>query len=362
MKTEYNTTITLTIEIPRKLIQEGNTIIIKVSDSPAGCTITSFQSNGTIDKQNIDNSQIRQHTSKDIPTVGGFIQKLSSQLNNSGNHRLAETYLSTMRSFMRFRNGQALPIGDLDSRIVCEYETYLRRQDLAPNTVSFYLKRLRTIYNKAVEAHSFTDTHPFARVSTKNAPTAKRALSVDEIRRIAVAQTDNEEEQMARDLFVFSYFARGMSFVDIAFLRKSDIRDGYLVYRRRKTGQQLKMAWHESMQHIADRLPSKDGVHLLSILDQRSDQHLRHQYHYRQCRLNQALKRLAQRIGIPKKVTMYCARHSWATIARNSNVPVSVISEALGHQSEKTTRIYLGSISADRMDGYSRQLIELIVC
>lgn len=355
MKTEDKDIITLTIEIPRKLIQKSNTIIVKVSDSPAECAITS----GNVEHQNNPSTQ---QSPKNIPTIGEFIEKLSAQLNDSGRHRLAETYLSTLRSFMRFRNDRDLPLGELDSRIVSEYETYLRRQDLAPNTVSFYLKRLRAIYNKAVESLPLADAQPFAHASTKNAPTAKRALSVDEIRRLAAAQTDNEEERTARDLFLFSYFTRGMSFVDIAYLRKTDISDGLLVYRRRKTGQELRMAWHESMQRIADRLPSKDGVHLLGILDQGDEKGLRQQYHYRQCRINQALKRLAQRIGIPKKVTMYCARHSWATIARDSNVPVSVISEGMGHQSEKTTRIYLGSISADRMDGYNRHLIELIAC
>lgn len=151
-----------------------------------------------------------------------------------------------------------------------------------------------------------------------------------------------------------------MSFVDIAFLEKGSIKDGQLIYKRKKTGKELRVAWRPCMQEIADRYPSLDGKHLLGIVNQNIVTDVRKQYHYRQCRVNKALQKFTRRIGIPMKVTMYCARHSWATIAKEKNIPISVISDSMGHNSEKITRIYLKSINDDVIDRYNDMLIEAI--
>lgn len=151
-----------------------------------------------------------------------------------------------------------------------------------------------------------------------------------------------------------------MSFVDIAFLEKGSLKDGQLIYKRKKTGKELRVAWRPCMQEIADRHPSLDGKHLLGIVNQNVVTDVRKQYHYRQCRVNKALQKFARRIGMPMKVTMYCARHSWATIAKEKNIPISVISDSMGHNSEKITRIYLKSINDDVIDRYNDMLIEAI--
>ena len=151
-----------------------------------------------------------------------------------------------------------------------------------------------------------------------------------------------------------------MSFVDIAYLKKTDLNNTYLIYKRKKTGQELKIAWRKEMQELVDRNSSKDGVHLLGILDENSEKSLRFQYHYTQCIINTALKRLGKQLNLETNLTMYVARHSWATIARQKNIPLSVICDGMGHNSEKTTQIYLQSVDAEAIDRCNDKLIAAI--
>ena len=348
----FYSNMVLVIDLSKDLLFEsGDKIVITLDGQLDKC---SYKVNKLPCSGEVSISQ-----SPPLPTLAKYIESLSARLCQNGKHRLAETYGSTLRSFMAFRQ-EDLAVNALNKEIVEDYECYLRRKGLTLNTVSFYLKRLRAIYNKAQETFGFPNLHPFAYAFTKATQTAKRALTTIEIQKIANAETYSELESLAKDLFLFSYYTRGMSFVDIASLKKSDIRNGCLIYKRKKTGQELRMAWRECMQEIVDRHPSLDGVHLLGILDATLAKDIRKQCHYIQCRINQALKKITDRMDISKHVTMYCARHSWATIANEQNVPINIISESMGHKSERTTRIYLKSINADKIDRYNDLLIKAI--
>ena len=344
----------LRIEIPKELIRQDAEIVIKVSNrnNALGYVIENGNEHDAL--------QIAKEDTNVCPMLGEYVRELTQRLHKNGKHRSAEIYTCTLRSFMKFRKEKDLLISQLDSLIMEDYESYLRKNGLTLNTISFYMKRLRAIYNKALEQYGLEDRNPFAHSFTKNTPTAKRALTAENIHQIVAATTVTEEEALARDLFLFSFYTRGMSFVDIAFLEKGSIKDGQLIYKRKKTGKELRVAWRPCMQEIADRHPSLDGKHLLGIVNQNVVTDVRKQYHYRQCRVNKALQKFTRRIGIPMKVTMYCARHSWATIAREKNIPISVISDSMGHNSEKITRIYLKSINDDVIDRYNDMLIEAI--
>ena len=344
----------LRIEIPQELIRQDAEIVIKVSNrnNALGYVIEKGSEH--------DAQQIAKEDMNACPTLGEYVRELTQRLYKNGKYRSADIYMCTLRSFMRFRKGKDLLISQLDSLIMEDYESYLRKNGLTLNTISFYMKRLRAIYNKALEQYGLEDRKPFAHSFTKNTPTAKRALTAENIHQIVAATTVTEEEALARDLFLFSFYTRGMSFVDIAFLEKGSLKDGQLIYKRKKTGKELRVAWRPCMQEIADRHPSLDGKHLLGIVNQNVVTDVRKQYHYRQCRVNKALQKFTRRIGIPMKVTMYCARHSWATIAKEKNIPISVISDSMGHNSEKITRIYLKSINDDVIDRYNDMLIEAI--
>lgn len=344
----------LRIEIPKELIRQDAEIVIKVSNrnNALGYVIENGNEHDAL--------QIAKEDTNVCPMLGEYVRELTQRLHKNGKHRSAEIYTCTLRSFMKFRKEKDLLISQLDSLIMEDYESYLRKNGLTLNTISFYMKRLRAIYNKALEQYGLEDRKPFAHSFTKNTPTAKRALTAENIHQIVAATTVTEEEALARDLFLFSFYTRGMSFVDIAFLEKGSIKDGQLIYKRKKTGKELRVAWRPCMQEITDRHPSLDGKHLLGIVNQNVVTDVRKQYHYRQCRVNKALQKFTRRIGIPMKVTMYCARHSWATIAKEKNIPISVISDSMGHNSEKITRIYLKSINDDVIDRYNDMLIEAI--
>ena len=149
-----------------------------------------------------------------------------------------------------------------------------------------------------------------------------------------------------------------MSFVDIAYLKKEDIREGVITYTRRKTRHMLAIRWERAMQRIVNRYPS-NTKYLLPIIHSVGTNE-RSQYRAVQDRVNRLLKSIAEQAGIRKDITMYCARHSWATIAREQKFPVSVISHAMGHNNERTTEVYLKSIDSAVIDNCNRALIHLL--
>lgn len=214
----------LRIEIPKELIRQDAEIVIKVSNrnNALGYVIENGSKH--------DAQQIAKEDMNACPKLGEYVRELTQRLYKNGKYRSADIYMCTLRSFMRFRKGKDLLISQLDSLIMEDYESYLRKNGLTLNTISFYMKRLRAIYNKALEQYGLEDRKPFAHSFTKNTPTAKRALTAENIHQIVAATTVTEEEALARDLFLFSFYTRGMSFVDIAFLEKGSIKDGQLIY------------------------------------------------------------------------------------------------------------------------------------
>lgn len=286
-----------------------------------------------------------------------FMEEIIDDCRAHGKDRTADTYLSTLRSFRRFRQEKDLGLCELDKSVTKAYETWLKTDGVCLNTVSFYLRRLRAAYNQAVERGLTSDCHPFKNVYTGMCRTEKRAVDLATIKRLKDYQPTDSGEARARDLFLFSFYTRGMPFVDMAYLKKSDVRDGYLYYQRHKTRQQLVVRWEREMQDIVDRLSASCfGDYLLPIVT--SDRCLASsQYRGRQWRTNCKLTQIGAKLQLERKLTMYVARHSWASIARSLGHPVSLISAAMGHTSERTTQIYLKELDANAIDRANRDLI-----
>jgi integrase len=159
----------------------------------------------------------------------------------------------------------------------------------------------------------------------------------------------SQSMEFARDMFMFSFYTRGMSFVDMAFLKKTDLNNGMLTYRRKKTGQLLSIRWEKCMQDIVDKYPGNYSTYLLPIIIHiRKDERL--QYKNSICLVNRRLKEIGKKLGLVHPLTMYVARHSWASVARGKHIPLSVISEGMGHDSEKTTLIYLAALDTTVID------------
>lgn len=297
------------------------------------------------------------------PDAGGFLsfaRSLAGQLRQIGKIRTSERYTTVLNSFGRFRRDVEVPWDEVDSDLMIEYETYLKSRGVCPNTSSYYMRGLRAIYNRAVEKGMTVQRDPFKYVYTGIGKTVKRAVPLKVIRRIRDMDLALfPAMDFARDIFMFSFYTRGMSFIDMAYLRKKDLQNGTLSYRRRKTGQQLFIRWEKCMQEILDKYPVNETEYLLPIITKR-DEDYRKQYANELHRVNHLLKKIGKQLDLPIPLTMYVGRHSWASIAKSRNVPISVISEGMGHDSENTTQIYLASLDTTVVDKANKRILDLL--
>lgn len=278
-----------------------------------------------------------------------FMENTIFRLKRLGKERTSETYTSTLFSFMRFRKGRDLLFEEMTSDLMMEYEAWLKSNGVRMNTVSFYNRILRAVYNRAVEQELTPQRYPFKHVYTGIDKTVKRAIPLKDIKRIKELDLSLKPSlDFARDMFMFSFYTRGMSFVDMAYLKKSDLQNGILSYKRRKTHQMLTIKWEKCMQAIVDKYTTRDSEYLLPIIRDRNNE--RRQYRNMLRLVNNNLKKISILAGLHTNLTMYVTRHSWASAAKDQNIPLSVISEGMGHDSENTTLIYLASLDTSKVD------------
>ena len=280
-----------------------------------------------------------------------FMQGVIAQLQQMGKQRTSETYRCTLKSFMQFRDNKDVLLEDIDSDLMLMYEAYLRGRGLTKNSTSFYMRILRAVYNRAVDKDLTANRNPFKHVYTGIDKTIKRAIPLKAIKQIKNLDLSLQPSlDFARDMFLFSFYTRGMSFIDMAYLKKKDLSNGILSYRRRKTGQQLFIRWEMCMQEIAEKYDTSQSNYLLPIFKPFSKIDERKQYQNAMYLINRKLKEIGKMVGVQTPLTMYVARHSWASVAKNKKVPISVISEGMGHDSEMTTQIYLSSLDTAVVD------------
>lgn len=271
-------------------------------------------------------------------------------------------YVSAVNRFMEFRGHEDLAFSQMTSDMMEMYQSWLWNRGVGQNTVAFYLRTLRTLHNKAIEAGQAPDNDIFAHVQTANARTAKRAISVKDIRKIEKMELPRGSSlDKARDLFLLSFYLRGMAFVDMAFLKKSDLKCGMISYNRRKTHQNLNIEWMKPMQAIVDKYAeqTKDSLYLLPILTGKETS-LYTAYRKAEHNTNYNLKKIGERIGLKIPLTTYVARHTWASIALHMNIPIATISEGMGHNSYKTTQIYLQSLDMATINEANERIIRKI--
>ena len=276
--------------------------------------------------------------------------------------RKKERYMSAYAKFAKFTGGNDMLVSDVTADTMEAFNAMMKADGLQNNTLSFYNRTLRAVYNMAVEQGLTEDRNPFKRVYTGIAKTVKRAVPVNVIRNIAhLDLKDNPSDDYARDMFLFSFYTRGMSFVDMAFLKKSNLQYGILTYHRHKTGQALNIKWEKPMQDIVDKHKADgDSPYLLDIIRPAGSTNERSQYKSRSCNVNTHLKNVGRAVGLQVPLTMYVARHSWASACKASNIPLSVISEGMGHDNEETTRIYLAQLDTSVVDKANRKIIKQV--
>ena len=197
-----------------------------------------------------------------------FMQGIIARLKQMGKIRTAENYSCTLKSFMQFRGDRDVLLSEIDSDLMQLYEAYLHGKGAVRNTSSFYMRILRAVYNRALEKGLMEQRNPFRHVYTGVDKTVKRAVPLSAIKRMKNLDLSLQPNlEFARDMFLFSFYTRGMSFIDMAHLKKKDLQNGFLSYRRRKTGQQLVIRWEKCMQEIVGKYPEDSfSPYLLPVL------------------------------------------------------------------------------------------------
>ncbi|MCD7969949.1 MAG: site-specific integrase [Alistipes sp.] len=307
-----------------------------------GDIVTEFQKTGTAD------------------TVLAFACNVARDLQADGRVRTARAYRSASKSLVKFNGGRDMLLCEITAGRMREYERWLLDRGLQMNTISFYMRNLRAIYYRAVAAKVITanEINPFEDVYTGVYETRRRSLDRQDINALASLEkkipANNSRLRSALLYFLFAYHARGMSFIDLAYLKKSDIKNGSIIYKRKKTGFYIEVKVTKPMKRIIDGFKSatKYSPFIFPIIDpQMSDYRI--QYESALNRQNKALKELAAMAGIEKNLSTHVARHTWATLAKRMGYNVSLISEGLGHRDTKVTSIYLASFERSALDELS---------
>lgn len=289
-----------------------------------------------------------------------FAQKEIEAKESIAKHGTAGLYRSTISSFSRFVVNEELKFTDITYSLLKNYSLHLQAKGVALNTINMYMRNIRAIYNKARKENLYVEKFsPFAELKINTLPTAKRALSKEALRVIATCDLSKDAKlERVRDMFMFSFYTRGMSFVDMVFLRHADISAGVIHYKRNKTQQHLQVQITRKLKSLIDKYRHSSPF-ILPFLNIEDKRPLYIQYRRALFTANQSLKQIGSITGIETPLTTYVARHLWATIAKNMGGSIAAISEGLGHTTEKTTQIYLKAFDSTIIDSLNEMVTDL---
>ena len=279
-----------------------------------------------------------------------------------------DNYQTALRSLQTYA-GKDISTEQIDVAMMEGYQRWLQLRGVSRNTSSCYMRSLRALLRHIDAEGEYKEA--FKSVYTGNEKTEKRAITEEEIKKIKGSplptsphwgrgkeQRKDRALGMARDLFLFSFCALGMPFVDLAFLKKSQVKDGYIDYRRHKTGQHIRVKIEPLMQEIIDKYARKDGLYLFPILTHSNHEEAMREYERQRSRYNRLLGELSRKLNLPH-LTSYVARHSWASIAYGQNVALPIITKAMGHTSTQTTLTYIREINDHRIEEANSRLVNI---
>jgi site-specific recombinase XerD len=301
-------------------------------------------------------------------TVGEFYKELIQgfERNDKTGNRLI--YKGSLNSIKTFAKGKTnFLFTDIDVQWLNKYEKWLLSKGNKETTISLLFRTLRSAYNKAIEAKYTTNiNYPFNefKISKFNTRTSKRAISKAEIQEIIKVNLSKEKEsvQLARDIFIFSYLSSGINFTDIANLQPENISENQIQYIRQKTGKKINVLLIPDAVNIIQKysIKTQQTGYLFPILNKRihqTAQQKRNRIHKVLGHTGKGLKRIAELCKITTNLSTYVARHSFATILKNSGVNIALISEALGHSELSTTQIYLDSFENKQFNEAMKHLL-----
>lgn len=290
-----------------------------------------------------------------------FMQEQIHLLQHAHKNSTAQNYQRSLRCLQSFLKCRHISFDQITDQTMKSLVTHLYDKGLTKNSVSFYMRNLRAVYNKAVKQKLTLHTPVFDDVYTGVDKTIKRAIDESHLLQIARLNLSSSSLlELVRDIFLFSFCMRGMAFVDVAYLRKTQLHNGYILYTRRKTGKHLRVKLEPLAQRIVDKYICQERGYLFPFLTSTHADTAYRQYVDAINWYNHQLKKLATYISGCPPLTSYTPRHTWATMAHRHCIPLSVISEALGHTTEITTRIYLKSLDDEVIDNENAKLVAVI--
>ena len=303
-----------------------------------------------------------------------YMPEVIEMLKREGKFPAMHVYACTLRSYEKFCAEERYPKNTTASlsmqeiftpERLKEYEDWLAGQQSSPNTISTYMRTLQAVYNRWMSP-GIEGYNPvlFKDVYTKVESRTKRALTAEQM-----AQLRNTDfsvltlrQQQVLTYFLLMFMLRGMPFIDLAHLRKSDLRNRRITYRRHKTGKLMVVDVPPDAMRLLQKYRDKtDSEYLFPLLHGglfMEEHHHRYQETLRH--FNRELARLMKQLLPGVSVSSYTARHTWATLAYHSGVPVGLISQSLGHSSIRVTMTYLKPFDAEVIDRINRQVISLV--
>jgi integrase/recombinase XerD len=302
------------------------------------------------------------------PSVFDYFENIIKRLINKGQIKTAEVYKDTQKN-LKYYTSKKIRFSDIDVQFLSGFEEHLIVKGKGGNTIYIYLRTLRALINKAIKEDVCSEKYyafkKFSLSKYSKIKTAKRALSKEEIGQIIHLNTNDFPHLAdAKNIFLFSFYCRGMNFIDIAFLKWTNIRKDRLVYTRSKTKElfslQLLPPAQDILNYYKDQILENKESYVFPLI---KETHITPTMIYNRKlkmlrKINEGLKEIAEIVGIKSVLTTYVARHSYATIMKKNGISTSIISQALGHDSEKTTQIYLESFENSVIDEASKQVLQ----
>ena len=297
-------------------------------------------------------------------TVGELFNEYIAQLKDEGRLGYALSVQQVCNSLLKYKGHLDIYFSEIDVNWLKAYESWLRCCKLADNTIGIRFRTLRAVYNLALaEGLVKADCYPFKKykVSKLHKETAKRAITKEQVKQVIDYDVSGARfyKRLAVDMFAFSYLMGGINFTDMAFLTDKNVEGGRLVYVRQKTKKLIMLPLQEKAVEIMNRYRSSQRKFIFPILDERERtlRQIRNRIYDVLDNVNGYLKEIGKELGVELKISSYVARHSYATVLKRSGVSTSVISEYLGHSSERVTQIYLDSFENKQLNDAMKNLL-----
>lgn len=305
-------------------------------------------------------------------TFGNYLEGYVEILQAENRYGYAKTFTELASSILKYRKSLDFYFTEIDTHWLRGYEMFLRGNGNKDNSIGIRFRSLRVLYNRAItdkivkrEYYPFDDF----KVSNFHEQTIKRAITRDDVKRIisldlkSITPYHSPYLELGRDLFLFSYLSCGINLTDMAKLQYANILDGRVTYNRQKTGKLISFQLQPMAKEIISKYAPANPLntdYVFPILDRqlhKTETQKRDRIHKAMKATNKALKKIGEKLQLPIDLTTYVARHTYATVLKRSGVGTAIISESLGHSSEKVTQIYLDSFENTQIDEAMKNLL-----